>query len=91
MGKEPLFHQHFSRDLFVLLASDPLVPCAGHDEEPCPDGRVIRIGMHLSTDEKPLPHGRSAAWEQRAPYGQIRCVSCGAKQFRARVARAGAA
>lgn len=65
------------RDLFVLLASDPLVPCAGHGDEPCPDGRVIRIRMHLSS----APDGRSAAWEPRAPYGKIRCISCGAKEF----------
>jgi hypothetical protein len=69
------------RDLFVLLASDPLVPCAGPgDGEPCPHGRVIRIAMHDSTAEKPLPAGRSAAWRRRPPV--VRCVSCGAQRFR---------
>jgi hypothetical protein len=63
--------------LFVLLASDPLVPCAGHHGEPCPHGRVIRLAMH-NRDE---PDGRSAAWRERAPYGEIRCVSCGAREF----------
>lgn len=70
---------------YARVAADPLVPCAGYDGEathvPCPDGHVIRIGMHLSTDEEPFPKGRSKAWEQRAPYGKIRCVSCGARQF----------
>ena len=67
----------FKPDLFRLLASDPLVPCAGSGGEPCPHGRNIRIAMHLS-----MAHdGRSEAWRQRAPYGQIRCVSCGAKEF----------
>lgn len=69
------------RDLFVLLASDPLVPCAGAKGEPCPHGRVIRIRMHNSTPEKPLPYGRSLAWRRRAPYGEIRCVSCGAREY----------
>jgi hypothetical protein len=67
----------FRRDLFKLLASDPLVPCAGYDGEPCPHGRVIRQAMHLSS----APDGRSAIWKQRAPYGEIRCISCGSKQF----------
>lgn len=67
----------FKHDLFVLLASDPLVPCAGTKDGPCPHGRVIRIAMHLSN----APDGRSAAWEQRAPYGRIRCVTCGAAEF----------
>lgn len=67
----------FQPDLFRLLASDPLVPCAGSGGEPCPHGRNIRIAMHLS-----MAHdGRSEAWRQRAPYGRIRCVSCGAKEF----------
>lgn len=65
----------FRLDLFRLLASDPLCPCAGFDDEPCPEQREIRIGMHLSTDYQ----GRSAAWEPRRPI--VRCVSCGAKQF----------
>jgi hypothetical protein len=67
----------FRADLFKALASDPLVPCAGANGEPCPEGRVIRIAMHLSTG----PNGRSAAWREHAPYGKIRCVSCGARQF----------
>lgn len=67
----------FSEEAFVLLASDPLVPCAGVDGEGCEHGRVIRIPMHLSSS----PDGRSEAWEQRAPYGRIRCVTCGAKKF----------
>ena len=67
--------------LFVLLASDPLLPCVGYGDDPCPDARVIRVGMHLNFDpfdpENPL--GRSQAWEMvRHP---IRCVSCGAKHF----------
>jgi hypothetical protein len=69
------FHQHY--DLFVLLASDPLVPCAGHHGQPCPHGRVIRQAMHNSS----APDGHSAIWAQRAPYGQIRCISCGAAEF----------
>lgn len=64
----------FRHDLFVLLASDPLVPCAGHHGNPCPHGRVIRQAMHNSS----APDGRSAIWAERAPYGRIRCVSCGA-------------
>lgn len=67
----------FRPDLFRLLASDPLVPCAGSGGEPCPHGRVIRIAMHLSI----APQGRSQAWRQRAPYGHIRCISCGAAEF----------
>lgn len=67
----------FDADLFRLLASDPLVPCAGSGGHVCPHGRNIRIPMHLSM----AFNGRSDAWRQRAPYGQIRCVSCGAKEF----------
>lgn len=69
--------QDFKPELFRLLASDPLVPCAGSGGEPCPHGRVIRIAMHLSD----APNGRSEAWRQRAPYGSIRCISCGAAEF----------
>ena len=58
----------FRRDLFVMLASDPLVPCAGHHDEPCEHGRVIRHRMRPEEG-------------QFAPYGKIRCVSCGAHQF----------
>jgi hypothetical protein len=65
----------FRHDLFVLLASDPLVPCAGFGGQPCPHGRVIRVAMHLSS----APDGRSVQWRQRAPYGQVRCVSCGVR------------
>ncbi len=65
------------KDVFRLIASDPYVPCAGAKGHPCPWGRSIRIAMHLSS----APDGRSAAWEQRAPYGQIRCVTCGAAEY----------
>lgn len=71
------------RDLFVLLASDPLVPCAGWDDpetdehHECPTSTVIRIGMHNSSD----PEGRSQSWKPRAPYGRIRCVTCGSMHF----------
>lgn len=73
----------FQRDLFVLLASDPRVPCAGwFDPEkgetvPCEHGRVIRLRFHDSS----APDGRSEAWRRRAPYGEIRCVSCGSMHF----------
>lgn len=67
----------FRPDLFTLLASDPLVPCAGTGEGPCPNGVEIRLMWHNRDD----PQGRSEMWEQRAPYGRIRCVSCGAKKF----------
>ena len=70
-------HRDFREDLFLLLASDPLVPCAGHNGEPCPHERVIRIAMHLRS----APDGRSEVWQQRAPYGSIRCISCGAAEF----------
>lgn len=66
----------FKRDLFVLLASDPLVPCAGIGDEPCPHGRKIRIPMHLSS----APDGRSKAWSARRP--TVRCISCGSAHFR---------
>jgi hypothetical protein len=63
----------FKADLFRLLASDPLVACAGPgDDRPCPHERWIRIGMHLRT----APDGRSAAWQRRPP--GMRCVTCGA-------------
>lgn len=73
---------HWARDLFVLLASDPLVSCCGYDRHDtgehvdCPESVEIRIGMHLSS----APDGRSAAWEPRRPEAH-RCVSCGAMQF----------
>lgn len=61
-------------EVYVLLASDPLVPCAGWDadgeQHDCPNETVIRQRFHLSS-----------APDQRAPYGEIRCVSCGAMQF----------
>jgi len=65
----------FRPDLFRLLASDPLCLCAGYGDEPCPEQREIRIGMHLSSGYQ----GRSAAWATRKPI--VRCVSCGAKEF----------
>lgn len=66
----------FARDAFALLASDPLVPCAGPrgTDGPCPHGRVIRTAMH----DRSAPDGRSPLWAQRAPYGEVRCVTCGA-------------
>lgn len=69
--------QEFDRDVFVLLASDPLVPCVGADGEGCPHERVIRIPMHLSS----APDGRSKVWAQRAPYGDILCVTCGSEKY----------
>lgn len=66
----------FIRDTFVLLASDPLVPCAGYQDKPCPHGRELRVAMHLSS----APDGRSKAWQREHPSG-IRCVSCGAATF----------
>jgi hypothetical protein len=71
---------HVNREIFVLLASDPLVPCDGVAGEGCPHLRVIRVSMH----NRHAPDGRSAAWERRAPYGRIRCVSCGAERHRRR-------
>lgn len=65
----------FKRDLFVLLATDPLVPCAGANGEPCPTEAVIRVSMH----NRLASNGRSAAWRRRAP--EVRCTSCGARQF----------
>lgn len=69
-------------ETFELVASDPLVPCVGYDRPDgtradCPARTVIRLGWHLRS----APDGRSAAWKQRAPYGEIRCVSCGSMQF----------
>lgn len=68
----------FNRETFELLASDPLVPCAGvdgegtnRDGERC--GVVIRIAMHNSDAED----GRSFAWSERRPV--VRCVSCGSR------------
>lgn len=71
----------FDPTVFRLLASDPLCECAGSthprtgEHVPCPNGVRIRIAMHLST----APDGRSKAWRQRKP--EVRCVTCGAKQF----------
>ena len=67
----------FRPDLFVLLASDPLVPCAGPPGSVCPHGRMMRMRFHNSAS----PDGRSLLWQRRAPYGKIRCVSCGGPQF----------
>jgi hypothetical protein len=65
-------------ETFELLASDPLVPCAGFGDEPCPYGREIRIAMHLGWADG--ARGRSAAWQRRRP--TVRCVSCGARNYR---------
>lgn len=65
----------FRRDLFTLIASDPLCPCVGHGDEPCPDGTLIRVAMHYSGADD----GRSAAWERRRP--AVRCIGCGSAHF----------
>ena len=65
----------FKRDLFVLLASDPLSDCPGSGGEPCPHGARIRTPMHL----RDAPDGRSKGWERRKP--KRWCVSCGAREF----------
>lgn len=70
----------FLPELFQLLASDPLCPCAGFGDEPCPEGREIRVGMHLSS----AADGRSQAWSSRRPV--VRCVPCGSRQFLEQVA-----
>lgn len=84
--RESVIGAYLNRDLIRLLASDPLVPCAGYDipvhgetteHVDCPNGMVIRQMFHNSD----APDGRSAMWKQRAPYGEIRCVSCGSMQF----------
>lgn len=74
-GFEQAGDRDFKADLFELLASDPLVPCAGALGAPCPHGRELRIAMHYSEG----PDGRSAAWARRP--GETRCVSCGAAEF----------
>ncbi len=56
----------FREDLFLRLAKDPLVMCAGYEDTPCPHGREIRIHRESFT-------GDTA--------GKVRCVSCGAMQF----------
>lgn len=65
----------FKRDLFLLLASDPLCDCPGGGGQPCPHRARIRIPMHLRDG----PNGRSRVWAQRKPV--VRCVSCGAREF----------
>lgn len=76
----------FKRDLFALLAADPLVPCAGSHGEPCPDGRVLRIRSrrwHVEFDEE----GRAVeSTRVRIPFDpawveNVRCVTCGAREF----------
>jgi hypothetical protein len=67
---------HYRRDVFWLLAADPLVPCVGALGKPCPHEREIRIAMHL----RDAPDGRSKAWTQRRP--TVRCVPCGGEHFR---------
>jgi hypothetical protein len=69
----------FKPELFRALASDPLSRCAGPEAEafaaPCPHGREIRTGMHLSS----APDGRAGSWQMYKPV--VRCVSCGASVF----------
>ena len=69
----------FIHDTFVLLASDPLCPCAGFDRDDvhydCPNGTIIRVGMHLRS----APDGKAASWMEHKP--AIRCVGCGARHF----------
>lgn len=66
----------FKLELFILLASDPLVDCAGPaPRRGCPHGRQIRVPMHDSSAE----NGRSQAWQRRLP--EVRCVSCGAERY----------
>lgn len=71
---DPDFRSH--ADTFELVASDPLVACAGYGDNPCPEGREIRIAMHLSE----APDGRAKSWRATKPTG-IRCVSCGSREF----------
>lgn len=66
----------WGRDLFWLLAVDPLVPCAGPHGEGCPHGREIKIPMHNSA----MPDGRSFAWRHMRP--PVQCISCGAEAWR---------
>jgi hypothetical protein len=62
----------FKEDLFLLLASDPLVDCVGaRPGEGCAHNRHIRVAMHDSHAED----GRAASWQRRLP--EVRCVSCG--------------
>jgi hypothetical protein len=62
----------FKDELFLLLASDPLVDCAGPAPgQGCPHDRRIRVAMHYSGAED----GRSKAWQRRMPV--VRCVTCG--------------
>jgi hypothetical protein len=61
---------NFKPALFRLLASDPLVPCAGTDDGPCADGLEIRVGMHLNT----APDGRAQSWQEELPV--VRCLAC---------------
>lgn len=73
---------HFDPVMFRLLAADPLCPCVGSDYGYCPTQAEIRIGMHLDTKDAGTVQGpalRSQAWQPRMP--EVRCISCGAKQF----------
>jgi len=70
----------FKPELFQLLASDPLVDCAGSGLRrgmACPHDRRIRVAMHDSTSED----GRAASWRQTMP--EVRCTSCGFERMRA--------
>jgi hypothetical protein len=65
----------FNADLFWHLAADPLCECAGVDDEPCPEGHWIRVAMHL----RDAPEGRAKSWRSVKP--NVRCSSCGIRQF----------
>lgn len=61
----------FKPNLFRLLASDPLVTCAGTDDGPCPDQTEMRVAMHLGS----APDGRAQSWQEDLPV--VRCTACG--------------
>lgn len=66
----------FKSELFLNLASDPLVDCAGpRPGQGCPHGREIRVSMH----DHNAPDGRAANWQSTLP--EVRCISCGAERF----------
>jgi hypothetical protein len=67
-----LGQQDFRLDLFLALATDPLVDCAGPvPGRGCPHGRRIRVVMH----DRHAEDGRAASWQRRLP--EVRCISCG--------------
>jgi hypothetical protein len=61
----------FKAETFWLLAADPLCPCAGTADGPCPAGREIRVAMH----DRHAPDGHSEAWARRKPL--VWCAACG--------------